>query len=90
MVAGNVLENPFDAGTVSGGLVHFGGDSYTLPTHYRRTLLMLHNSILDHSHDQRLSLLAPLDSTKTGILMDQWLANNLVMNVWGPTRESRR
>lgn len=82
VVAGNVLVNPYGAGTSSGGMVHFGGDSYTQPAHYRRTLLMLHNTIVDHSHDSRVSVLMPVDSTATGLLMDQWLANNAIVNLW--------
>lgn len=82
VVAGNVLVNPHDAGTFTGGMVNFGGDSYALPGHYRRTLLMLHNTIVMHSHDSRVPLLQPVDSTATGLLMDQWLANNAIVNVW--------
>jgi hypothetical protein len=82
VVAGNVLVNPFDASTVTGAMIDFGGDSYTEPSHYRTSLLMVHNTVVSYSHDDRIAVLGPMDLTGTGLTMNLWLANNLILNLW--------
>ena len=84
MVAGNLLENPFGASTYE-AMVNFGGDGSTLPNQYRKTLLMVHNTIFDNRHGGRITLFSSLDSTHTGLLTSQWVANNLIVNQWDGT-----
>ena len=83
VLAGNVIENPIGSGT-NQGIVKFGSDSYfkTLPSHNRQTLLMVHNTVFEYGHGARTQILYPVDSTGLGIRVSQYLANNLIVNLW--------
>jgi hypothetical protein len=63
-------------------MILFGSDSYVLPAHNRQTLLMVHNTVFEYGHGARTTILSPNDLTHTGIRVSQYLANNLIMNLW--------
>jgi hypothetical protein len=80
VVAGNLLVNPFGNGAL-GGLVGFGGDSYTDADHYRKKLIFYANTVLGRSHgNARLPVIETTHFTKEKPAITAWLSSNLIDN----------
>ena len=80
VVAGNVLVNPAEGGSVE-AMVHFGGDSYSQPERYRRALVFYANTVLAPMHGHAYAHLVGLHHfTREKPSLQAWLSSNVVFN----------
>jgi hypothetical protein len=81
VVAGNLLIDPFDNGTVGGALVAFGGDAYKDADHYRKNLIFHANTVLGRSHGgARVAVISTAHFTREAPSITAWLSSNVIDN----------